>query len=95
MIAHYTDGSAVQRGDRVRYHQTPGGILSPATNLDGTIQWHYGTAEPYPPYQERREELLTAYEQESWRIDPDELYCHGDDGHWYHMAPHIIEPVKQ
>ncbi|MEB3023057.1 MULTISPECIES: hypothetical protein [Mycolicibacter] len=94
MIAHYTDGSVVQPGDRVRYHQTPGGLMSPETELDGSIKWHYGTAKPHPRHQERRVEMLAAYEQEDWRQDPDELYCHGDDGRWYHMAPHIIERVE-
>lgn len=91
MIARYTDGSPVQRGDRVRYHQHPGGILAPDTDLDGNIRWHYGTAEPLPWYQERREEMLAAYHQGKRGLDPDELHCHGDDGHWYHMAPHVIE----
>ena len=35
----YTDGSTVQPGDSVRYHQAPGGLLPPEPG------WKYGTAE--------------------------------------------------
>ena len=94
MIARYTDGTIVKEGDRVRYHQRPGGLMSPPRNPDGSIKWHEGIAAKYPPYQERREELLAR-----GHIDPDELHClrTADNGIWSragsygHMAPHIIE----
>ncbi len=92
MIARYTDGTIVQEGDRVHYHQHTGGLLAPEANADGTIKWHEGIAAKYPPYQERREELLAR-----GFIDPDELHCKvfepaspWDSG-YMHMAPHIIE----
>lgn len=37
-IVTYTDGSLVKQGDRIRYHQAPGGILAHG-------KWQYGTAE--------------------------------------------------
>jgi len=92
MKAFYTDGSEVKEGDRVRYHQTPGGLLSPETNLDGSIKWHEGIAEKYPRSDEERARLL-----ERGIMDPDELHCHKFErsvwGEWGHMAPHIIEPL--
>lgn len=40
MQATYTDGTPVQEGDRVRYRQTPGGLLSRGG-------WTEGVAVPY------------------------------------------------
>ena len=37
----YTDGTPVREGDLARYHQAPGGLLTPSS-LDGDI-WNYGT----------------------------------------------------
>lgn len=97
MIALYTDGTAVQEGDRVRYHQRPGGMMAPASNLDGTVKWHIGTAVKLPWYQgadnvARRESASRA------GIDPDELACEYDErsgwqGQFGHMAPHVIEKI--
>ena len=42
--ATYTDGTPVQQGDSIRYHQAPGGLLPHG-------DWDYGTAEFYPPQQ--------------------------------------------
>lgn len=97
MIALYTDGTPVQEGDRVRYHQAPGGLMAPPSDARGNVIWHYGIAAKFPGYQERREELL-----ERGHIDPDELHCLRtvDSGLWSkagsygHMAPHIIERVE-
>lgn len=93
MIARYTDGTAVQEGDHVRYHQDPGGLLAPATNHDGSTRWYEGIATKLPDYQERRDELLAA-----GYIDPDELHCKFFEptvwGDYGHMAPHIIERLN-
>lgn len=92
MIARYTDGTIVQEGDLVRYHQRPGGLLAPAANPDGSIKWHEGIAATIPEHQERRDELLAG-----GLIDPDELHCKYFEpsapwfGEYGHMAPHIIE----
>ena len=96
MIARYTDGTPVREGDRVRYHQTPGGIMAPETDRDGNIKWHEGIAVKIPWYQgdenrERRESAIRA------GIDPDELALDYFDRSGFHasgyghMAPHIIE----
>lgn len=95
MIALYTDGTPVQEGDRVRYHQHPGGMMAPESNSDGTVKWHTGFAVKLPWYQgpenaERRASALRA------GIDPDELACEyhersGWGSQYGHMAPHIIE----
>lgn len=77
MQAKYTDGTPVQEGDRVRYHQTPGGLLPPG-------DWREGVAVPYPYPEDRREGLIAA------GVDPDELHVF-DGEHYYHAAPHIIE----
>lgn len=88
MIARYTDGAPVIEGDRVRYHQMPGGLMAPQRfwTSDGWAIWREGIAAKFPGHQERREELLTR-----GYIDPDELHLLGRDGRYYHMAPHIIE----
>lgn len=95
MQALYTDGTPVNEGDRVRYHQTPGGLMAPATNSDGTIKWHTGTAVKLPWYQgaENAEKRASAIRA---GIDPDELTCEYDTpsvwgGGYGHMACHIIE----
>ncbi len=36
-IARYTDGTLVREGDRIRYHQAPGGMLPHG-------DWRYGIA---------------------------------------------------
>jgi hypothetical protein len=101
MQALYTDGTPVQEGDRVRYHQCPGGLLPPESNPDGTIKWHIGTAAKYPPYVERREELQTFNAKQGYlALDPDELHCKYDvrsgwGGEYGHMAPHIIERLAE
>jgi hypothetical protein len=41
--ARYTDGTLVRHGDKIRYHQAPGGLLPPGAGADGDI-WNYGTA---------------------------------------------------
>lgn len=46
----YTDGSRVQEGDRIRFHQVPGGLLPPG-------DWRYGEA-AYMPGSESKELLL-------------------------------------
>lgn len=96
MKARYTDGTLVDAGDRVRYHQQPGGLLSPETDVDGNVKWHYGTAETLPWYQEPdiRERMLDRMATVGG-VDPDELHCRYDDPHfgsrYGHMAPHVIE----
>lgn len=104
MIARYTDGSVVQEGDRVRFHQAPGGLMSPETDADGNIKWLYGIAAKFPGYQERRDEMLDRIEREGYGIDPDELHCKYEpqpgslwrsSGGYAHMAPHIIERAEQ
>lgn len=100
MKARYTDGSLVAEGDRIRYHQTPGGLMAPPSDGHGNIIWHEGIAAKYPPYQERRDEMLLRIEKKGYGIDPDELHCKYDPGHgsgwggeYGHMAPHIIERI--
>ena len=41
---HFTDGTEVRAGDRVRYKQAPGGMLPPSQD------WKYGVAEPFVPH---------------------------------------------
>lgn len=76
MQACYTDGTPVQEGDRIRYHQTPGGLLPHG-------DWTYGTAAKVPTHY-RQAPYVGAY------LDPDELYLF-DGQRYFHMAPHIIE----
>lgn len=85
MIALYADGTPVTEGDRIRYRQTPGGLMAPASR-NGEYVWTEGVAVKYPPYQEEREWLL-----ERGFIDPDELHLLAEDGRYRHIAPHIIE----
>lgn len=37
-VVTYTDGSLVKQGDKIRFHQAPGGIMAHG-------DWQYGTAE--------------------------------------------------
>ncbi|MBO0676816.1 hypothetical protein JRC04_05005 [Mycolicibacterium sp. S2-37] len=101
MIALYTDGTPVREGDRVRYHQTPGGLMAPPSNPDGSIKWHEGIARRYPYTDEQRQRLLDRRVREGYGIDPDELHCYGVDDWcggdrmaYLHMAPHIIERME-
>ncbi len=41
MTATYTDGTPVVEGDKVRYHQQPGGMMAHG-------DWRYGVAATYP-----------------------------------------------
>ena len=100
MSAYYTDGTPVQEGDRVRYHQAFGGLMAPPRhfiNGEWTL-WHEGIASKYPPHQERRDEMLAFIAREGYGIDPDELYCKRTTptgwagGYGYgQMAGHVIE----
>lgn len=98
MEALYTDGTPVAEGDFVRYHQTPGGLMAPPSNLDGSIKWDHGVAIKYPYSVEQRERMLARIEREGYGVDPDELHlygkggwCNADGYSYFHMAPHIIE----
>lgn len=92
MIARYTDGTIVEEGDLIRFHEHTGGLLAPPSNDDGSIKWHEGIAAKSPLYQQRREELLALS-----LIDPDELRCKISDttslwyGSYLPMAGHVIE----
>lgn len=95
-IAYYTDGTPVQEGDRVRYHQQPGGLMSPETDRDGNIKWHEGVAAKYPPHVERREQMLATIERDGYGLDPDELLLKRFErsswgGEYAWMAGHVIE----
>ena len=101
MQARYTDGTPVQEGDRVRYHQSLGGLMSPPSNPDGSIKWYTGTATTFPPYQEDRDAMLARRARDGGGTDPDELYCKYDEGQGWmgageygHMAPHVIERLE-
>ena len=87
-IARYTDGTLVQEGDRIRYHQAPGGIFAPG-------DWRYGVAKKYPRT-ERELESMAAYNERHGvlSLDPDELYLF-DGEHHYNIVGHVVEAVSE
>ncbi len=92
--ATYTDGSLVMAGDKVRYHQALGGLMSPSTDLDGNM-WNYGTAVPIPQYQDDPERRARAAD---YGIDVDELVLQCESGPYKgslcHLFSHVIERVE-
>lgn len=74
--ATYADGSLVLEGDRIRYHQAPGGLMAPGSDPDGNI-WNYGIAVKEPRYANDPEarERATAH-----GIDVDELFLQCESG---------------
>lgn len=103
MIARYTDGTPVEEGDSIRYHQAPGGILPAST------EWKYGTARKYPHTPEQRARIDAYNEAQAAKglgsmLDPDELHLSREEttgGYhpeprtaYYHIAGgHIVERV--
>ena len=102
MIARYTDGTLVQAGDSIRYHQQPGGML-PAGD------WKYGTAALYPYSDEqlaRMEAYRIAQEAKGYGVmmDPSELHLMREEAvggystetrtAYYHIAGHVVERVS-
>lgn len=78
--AHYTDGTPVKEGDRIRYHQAPGGILPPPM--------HYRNGELTP----WREGVAT---MSSHRIFGEyELVLEDEQGHQYGIVGHVIERLS-
>lgn len=79
--ARYTDGTLVQEGDSIRYHQAPGGILPPSVhyrNGERTI-WKNGTAVM------STRPILGEYE----------LVLEDEDGRHYMIVGHVIERQPQ
>lgn len=71
----YTDGTAVRVGDRIRYHQAPGGLMAPASDADGYV-WTYGVAVALGPEYGSR---------------PNELHLEAANGRRYGIYGHVIE----
>lgn len=95
--ARYTDGTPVREGDRIRYRQTPGGIL-PASP-----EWKRGTARKFPHTPEAVARIR-AYNDRfggDTLLDPDELYLFREEttgGYrpelrpaYFHIVGHIVE----
>lgn len=85
----YTDGTPVRAGDRIRYHQAPGGLLPPPSDGRGNVAWREGVAIPLSerdnPTPERRAQMI------GYGIDPDELVLRDRDGRCYGLLGHVIE----
>lgn len=82
----YTDGTEVRKGDCIRYHQAPGGLLPPPSQ-NGQYLWREGVAMPHPQYQSPEERRAAI----SVGMDPDELMLRDDKGYFYGLAGHVIE----
>ncbi len=90
--ATYSDGSLVRVGDNIRYHQAPGGLMSPPVKQlpDGSSTvWCHGTAVLMPWYetQERRTQATAL------GVDVDEvvLKCDTCGGSYHSLFSHVIE----
>lgn len=89
----YTDGSPVREGDRIRYHQAPGGLLPPPSDAHGNVLWTTGTAVhdsmlSVPPELRRKAELAGNPYQE--------LVLRTEEGRKYMITGgHIIERVGE
>lgn len=84
--ALYTDGTPVQEGDSIRYHQQPGGLMAHGP-------WRYGIAQPAPADSGWREMA----ERSNW-LDPDELFLYDPTtDRRYGIVGHVIEraPTEQ
>ena len=75
--ANYTDGSPVQEGDRIRYHQAPGGILPPPMHYRNgkRTPWREGVATM------SRRPIFGEYE----------LVLEDEQGRHYGIVGHVIE----
>ena len=89
--ATYADGSLVQVGDQIRYHQAPGGLMAPSRDADGDTIWHYGTAVKIPWYQDDAERRATAH---SHGIDVDEIVLQCEDSRLCNLFGHVIERIE-
>lgn len=78
---HYTDGTPVQEGDRIRYHQAPGGILAPPM--------HFRNGE-WTPWREG-----TAARSRFTIFGEHELVLEDESGSQYGITGHVIERLEQ
>lgn len=78
-VARYADGALVQEGDKIRYHQAPGGLL-PAGN------WVYGTARKFS----RREDDDFSNPEELYLF----LVNDRGLNRYYGIVGHVVEPVS-
>lgn len=88
--ATYTDGSLVQEGDRIRYHQALGGLMSPSVDANGSM-WKYGTAvRLYQSDDERADAIKRMHDVDELVIQLDPEYC-TVWGSRCHLFGHVIE----
>lgn len=95
-IPTYTDGTEVKEGDRIRYRQTPGGLL-PASP-----EWTEGIAAKYPHTKEERERMDAFNLSQGYiALDPDELFLqtqkpngYGTRTSYFYIYSHIIERIE-
>ena len=90
--ARYTDGSLVMEGDRIRYHQALGGLMSPDVDANGSM-WKYGTAVLLYQSDDERARAVANMQ------DVDELVIELDPGQnvWgrrCHLFSHVIERLE-
>ena len=89
----YVDGTPVRVGDHIRYHQAPGGFLSPPTDGMGNVLWRKGVAahlsECAPLSPKQRAEMVRV------GLDPDEVVLCADDGVVYGIHGHVIERLHE
>lgn len=90
--ATYGDGSLVKVGDNIRYHQAPGGLMSPPVKQlpDGSSTvWCHGTAVLMPRYgtQERRAQATAL----GVGVDEVVLKCDICAGRYHFIFGHVIE----
>ena len=92
--ATYTDGSLVREGDRIRYHQALGGLMSPSVDANGSM-WKYGTAvRLYQSDDERARaiEHMQDVDELVIEFDPEYRSVWGGRGH---LFSHVIERVVE
>lgn len=80
MSVTYTDGTPVQEGDHIRYHQAPGGLLSPPRrfrNGERTL-WTEGVA---------------VMPEDDGSIFGNAMVLRAEDGRHYHLLGHVIERI--
>lgn len=81
----YTDGTFVRPGDRIRYHQAPGGMLQDST----TLEWKNGTAVI------GRKRYSSDIAPSLWmQADPDVKGWGGSMGGIYGISGHVIERLE-
>lgn len=83
-VARYGDGTPVQEGDHIRYHQAPGGLMSPPM--------HFRNGE-FTPWTEGVAVMIERPTQSIF--GKHEIVLEDEAGRRYGLVSHVIERLPQ